>query len=148
MNIYKKVSILSAIVFLILNMQSCYKIKTKSLIYGTVCCVDTNNIGISGIKYRIYEKKHKYDNPKSFIEGETDQNGVAHFEFKPPSSSKWNYYIQVLPSSIKDYPIVFTTQGHNYMFLFRTIDDLDERKEFNLNDPSTYSENDLVLVLN
>ena len=56
MKIYKKVSILSATVLLILSIQSCYKIKSKyHTIYGTVCCVDTNNVGISGIKYRIYE---------------------------------------------------------------------------------------------
>ena len=83
--------------FIFLVLQSCYKRKDEETIKGTITCVDTvNNVGISGIKYTIYENKEKRKDTEQtvFLEGETDVNGKAYFEFeRPKNKKKWGYFL-------------------------------------------------------
>ena len=77
--------------FILLSIQSCYKRKDTETIKGTITCIDTvNNVGVSGVKYTIYERKYikKAFEDRVYIEGETNQNGKAFFEFERPKNKK------------------------------------------------------------
>ena len=139
MNNQKKSLVVFITVMLLFTLQSCYKIKEKDSTKGTITCVDTSNAGISGVRYRIYEKQLTYDNPKTFIEGETDQNGKAYFEFKQPESSKWFYYIEIIPSSFPANFRAVPQRGHsNQMLLTTTTYDDPDNPYDNSNDIIIY----------
>ena len=142
MKVNKKILKVIGLTLMLILVQSCYKIKDKSqLIYGNIICVDTNNVGMSNIKYRVYEKEFKYSNPKTFLEGETDQNGKSYFEFNPPSNSKWDYYLQMnLASFPTNYSVTFE-RGHSNMLLFGSS----EPNKLDINDVDSYGMNDLII---
>ena len=94
---------------ILLSIQSCYKRKDTETIKGTITFIDTvNNVGVNGVKYRIYEYKKKIKDTEIivFLEGKTDQNGKAYFEFeRPKNKKKWRYFLafdmSTVPNNLK-----------------------------------------------
>jgi len=143
---FKNTLIITTSLFFTIVLLSCSKIKNKKeFVFANICCIDTNNVGISNVKYRVYEKKYSYGNPKTVLTGETDQDGKAFFKFNPTIERGKSYHLQVLTTpQLENYDITIQ-RGNNFMEL-ETSNSLGDDYKFDLNDPNTYTSNDLILI--